>query len=66
MKDIREEGPWYLIIDDKGYEIGDWEDTLLELEVRVKDNPGKQIILLSKKEYSVRYTKRGKNSKKEK
>ena len=66
MKDIREESPWYLIIDDKGYEIGDWEDTLLELEVRVKDNPGKQIILLSKKEYSVRYTKRGKNSKKEK
>ena len=66
MKDIREESPWYLIIDNKGYEIGDWEDTLLELEVRVKDNPGKQIILLSKKEYSVRYTKRGKNSKKEK
>ena len=62
MKDIREEGPWYLVIDDKGYEIGDWEDTLLELEVRVKDNPGKQVILISKKEYSTRYTKRGKKS----
>ena len=57
MKDIREESPWYLIIDNKGYEIGDWEDTLLELEVRRKDNPGKPIVVLSKKEWGNRIVK---------
>ena len=64
-RDIREVvDTWYIIEEDKGYEIGDWDETLLEVERRVKDNPGKQIIVLSKKEYSVWYTKRGKRSNK--
>ena len=54
MKDIREESPWYIVIDNKGYEIGDWGDTLLEVEVRRKDNPGKPIVVLSKKEWGNR------------
>jgi len=57
MKDIREESPWYIVIDNKGYEIGDWEDTLLEVEVRRKDNPGKPIVVLSKKEWGNRIVK---------
>ena len=64
-RDIREVvDTWYIVIEDKGYEIGDWDETLLEVERRVKDNPGKQIIVLSSKEYSVWYTKRGKRSNK--
>ena len=62
-RDIREViDTWYIVMEDKGYEIGDWDDTLLEVERRVKDNPGKQITVLSEKEYKTRYTKRGKNS----
>ena len=62
MRDIREViDTWYIVEEGKGYEIGDWDDTLLELERRVKDNPGKSIVTMSEKEYLVRYTKEDKS-----
>ena len=64
-RDIREViDTWYIVVEGKGYEIGDWDETLLEVERRVKDNPGKQIIVISEKEYLYGYTKRGKRSNK--
>ena len=64
-RDIREViDTWYIVEEGRGYEIGDWDETLLEVERRVKDNPGKQITVLSEKEYLSRYTKRGKRSNK--
>ena len=67
MRDIREVVDiWYIVIEGKGYKIGEWDETLLEAEVRVKDNPGKQVVVMSEKEWNNYYTKRGKNSKKEK
>ena len=65
MRDIREVVDiWYIVIEGKGYKIGEWDETLLEAEVRVKDNPGKQVVVMSEKEWNNYYTKRGKNSKK--
>ena len=58
----KEVDTWYIIVEEEGYKIGDWEETLLEAERRKKDNPGKQIIVLSEKEWNTRYTKRGKKS----
>ena len=67
MRDIREVVDiWYIVIEGKGYKIGGWDETLLEAEVRVKDNPGKQVVVMSEKEWNNYYTKRGKNSKKSK
>lgn len=66
-RDIREVVDiWYIVIEGKGYKIGEWDETLLEAEVRVKDNPGKQVVVMSEKEWNNYYTKRGKNSKKQK
>ena len=67
MRDIREVVDiWYIVIEGKGYKIGEWDETLLEVEVRIKDNPGKQVVVMSEKEWNNYYTKRGKNSKKSK
>ena len=64
-RDIREVvDTWYIIEEDKGYAIGDWDETLLEVERRIRDNPGKQIIVLSEKEWKNSHTKRGKKSNK--
>ena len=57
-RDIREViDTWYIVMEDKGYEIGDWDETLLELERRVKDNPGKSIVTMSEKEWKTRNQK---------
>ena len=61
MRDIREViDTWYIVVEGKGYEIGDWDDTLLEVERRVKDNPGKSIVTMSEKEWRTRNQKEDK------
>ena len=66
MKDIRTEvKSWYVIDDNEHLKMGLFSDALAVMEARARNNSGKQLILMSDKEYSTyrnRKTKRGKKS----
>lgn len=65
MKDIRTAMKWYVIDGDEHLKIGSFDDALALMETRSRQNPPRQLIMMSDKEYgtwSKRKTKRGKNS----
>lgn len=65
MKDIREAMSWYVLDGDEHLKMGSFSDALALMEARARNNNGKQLILMSDKEYSTyknRKTKRGKKS----
>ena len=65
MKDIREAMSWYVLDGDEHLKMGSFSDALALMEARARNNNGKQLILMSNKEYSTyknRKTKRGKKS----
>ena len=65
MKDIRTAMKWYVIDGDQHLKIGPFDDALALMETRSRQNPPRQLIMMSDKEYgnwSKRKTKRGKNS----
>jgi len=65
MKDIRTAFKWYVIDGDEHLRMGTFNDALKLMEIRARQNPPRQLIMMSDKEYSTwskRKTKRGKNS----
>jgi hypothetical protein len=66
MKDIRTEvKSWYVIDGNEHLKMGSFSDALAVMEARARNSSGKQLILMSDKEYSTyrnRKTKRGKKS----
>lgn len=66
MKDIRTEiKNWYVIDGDEHLKMGSFQDAVALMDIRARNTPGKQLIMMSDKEYSIyknRKTKRGKNS----
>ena len=65
MKDIREAMSWYVLDGNEHLKMGSFSDALALMEARARNNNGKQLILMSDKEYSTyknRKTKRGKKS----
>ena len=65
-KDIRTEVKnWYVIDGNEHLRMGSFSDALAVMEARAHNTPGRQLILMSDKEYSTyrnRKTKRGKKS----
>ena len=64
-RDIRTSFMWYVIDGDEHLKIGSFHDALATMEARARSSKGKQLILMSDKEYSTykdRKTKRGKKS----
>ena len=66
MKDIRTEiKNWYVIDGDEHLKMGSFSDALAVMDARARNTPGRQLIMMSDKEYSTyknRKRKRGKNS----
>ena len=66
MKDIRTEvKSWYVIDNNEHLKMGSFSDAVALMEARAHNTPGRQLILMSDKEYSIyrnRKTKRGKKS----
>jgi len=66
MKDIRTEvKSWYVIDGDEHLKMGSFSDALAVMDARAHNTPGRQLIMMSDKEYSTynnRKRKRGKNS----
>ena len=65
MKDIREVMSWYVLDGNEHLKMGSFSDALALMEARARNNAGRQLILMSDKEYSTyknRKTKRGKRS----
>ena len=65
MKDIRTAVSWYVLDGNEHLKMGSFSDALAVMEARARNNSGKQLILMSDKEYSTykdRKTKRGKRS----
>ena len=66
MKDIRTEvKSWYVIDGNEHLKMGSFSDALAVMDARARNTPGRQLILMSDKEYSTyknRKRKRGKNS----
>ena len=66
MKDIKKAfDSWYVLDGDEHLKMGSFNDALAVMEARERNNAGKQLILMSDKEYSTyrnRKTKRGKKS----
>ena len=66
MKDIRTEVKnWYVLDGNEHLKMGSFSDALAVMEARARNNSGRQLILMSDKEYSTyrnRKTKRGKKS----
>ena len=66
MKDIRTEVKnWYVIDGNEHLRMGSFSDALAVMEARARNSSGRQLILMSDKEYSTyrnRKTKRGKKS----
>ena len=66
MKDIRTEvKSWYVIDNNEHLKMGSFSDAVALMEARAHNTPGRQLILMSDKEYSTyrnRKTKRGKKS----
>lgn len=64
-KDIRKAFMWYVLDGNEHLKFGSFHDALAIMEARARNNKGKQLILMSDKEYSTykdRKTKRGKKS----
>jgi len=64
-KDIRKAFMWYVIDGNEHLKMGSFDDALAVMEARARNSKGKQLILMSDKEYSTykdRKTKRGKKS----
>ena len=64
-KDIRKAFMWYVLDGDEHLKMGSFSDALAVMEARARNNAGRQLILMSDKEYSTykdRKTKRGKRS----
>ena len=56
---------WYVIDGNEHLKMGSFSDALALMEARARNNKGKQLIMMSDKEYSTyrnRKTKRGKKS----
>jgi len=65
MKDIRTAFEWYVIDGDEHLKMSSFSDAVKLMEVRSRQNPPRQLIMMSDKEYSTwgkRKRKRGKNS----
>jgi hypothetical protein len=66
MKDIRTEiKNWYVIDGNEHLKMGSFQDAVALMNIRARNTPGKQLIMMSDKEYSTyrnRKTKRGKKS----
>ena len=66
MKDIRTEVKnWYVLDGNEHLRMGSFSDALAVMEARARNSSGRQLILMSDKEYSTyrnRKTKRGKKS----
>ena len=65
MRDIRKAFSWYVIDGDEHLKMGSFSDALAVMEARARNSSGRQLILMSDKEYSTyrnRKTKRGKKS----
>ena len=66
MKDIRTEiKSWYVIDGDEHLKMGSFQDAVTLMDIRARNTPGRQLIMMSDKEYSTykdRKRKRGKNS----
>ncbi len=65
MKDIRTAFMWYVIDGDEHLKMNSFSDAVELMETRSRQNPPRQLIMMSDKEYltwSKRKTKRGKNS----
>lgn len=65
MKDIRKAMSWYVLDGNEHLKMGSFSDALALMEARARNNAGRQLILMSDKEYSTyknRKTKRGKRS----
>ena len=66
MKDIRTEvKSWYVIDGNEHLKMGSFQDAVALMNIRARNTPGKQLIMMSDKEYSTyknRKRKRGKNS----
>lgn len=64
-RDIRHAFMWYVIDGDEHLKMGSFSDALAVMEARARNSSGRQLILMSDKEYSTykdRKTKRGKKS----
>jgi len=56
---------WYVIDDKEHIKMNSFSDAVALMEARSRQNPPRQLIMMSDKEYSTwgkRKTKRGKNS----
>ena len=56
---------WYVIDGDEHLKMGSFSDAVVLMETRSRQNPPRQLIMMSDKEYSTwskRKRKRGKNS----
>ena len=65
MKDIRTAVGWYVIDGDEHLKMGSFQDAVALMDIRARNTPGRQLIMMSDKEYSTyrnRKTKRGKRS----
>ena len=65
MKDIRTALMWYVIDGDEHLKMGSFSDAVVLMETRSRQNPPRQLIMMSDKVYSTwskRKRKRGKNS----
>ena len=66
MKDIRTEvKSWYVIDGNEHLKMGSFQDAVALMNIRARNTPGRQLIMMSDKEYSTyknRKRKRGKNS----